>query len=246
MSNELNKITSARIKKLRTEILKMTQEQFYEKTDLSVPTIKNIEGGKSLSINSAIMISKSCNVSLDWLYGVTEETNDEIGMILSAMKKYVGFEKKNDWYTVSINDTILEYFNRIAEIDRTKIENNLPDEPYKLWIDKTNSDYKEKLKNTDLNQRTDYVLEAHSTSGTAEQCKAALKEYLQQMKYSDDSIYFILLTDYYKNIEWKDGTPQNLPDVLKQIQADRYCAGFTPIIEIRGTNPANPPSNVGF
>ena len=77
-----------RFKELR-ESLNLNKKQFAEKFDISANTITNIENGKNnLSITLALEIAEKCNVSLDWLYGISDE------------KKVAGMDKFNSFFIV--------------------------------------------------------------------------------------------------------------------------------------------------
>ena len=87
MSNNLNDITKERLKKLRN-IKGITQQDFSEMIGMSVEMVGKMErGANSLSIQTALKIKDVFGVSLDWLYGTTEDIDDEASTILLALNK---------------------------------------------------------------------------------------------------------------------------------------------------------------
>ena len=75
-----------------------SQSQLARKTSISLDTIKNIETGRTeLKLDEAIDISKTCNASLDYLYGLSEFMNEEEFLIENLIEKIFNaklFQKK--------------------------------------------------------------------------------------------------------------------------------------------------------
>ena len=83
----------------------MNQETFAEKIGRSVDTIRKIEqGSMKLSADIAIAIADAFHVSLDWLYGRADDTNDDASTMLLYLDKLLGFyvDKNYDFRWLSL------------------------------------------------------------------------------------------------------------------------------------------------
>lgn len=154
-----------RFKELR-ESLNLNKKQFAEKFDISANTITNIENGKNnLSITLALEIAEKCNVSLDWLYGISDEKKvagmDKFNSFFKFKKITVPVEDKTtslikEFNTVELSDAIINYYEKISEIEEFKKEKGLPQEAYILWKDSVRKKYESELEND--GSFTEYVL----------------------------------------------------------------------------------------
>jgi len=71
------KILAKRIKELRTS-LKLTQKLFAEKVGCTAATLSAYENGsKSPSLEIVKNIAEKCNVSIDWLVGLSNAVNEK-------------------------------------------------------------------------------------------------------------------------------------------------------------------------
>ena len=108
MTEETKKKSIQRLKELREKNGNITQEDFAEKIGVSTDTIRKIEQGKvKLTLDNAISIKSAFGVSLDWLYGVADDMNDEASTTLLALRKYFNIcTKKHEcgdsFFTVTI------------------------------------------------------------------------------------------------------------------------------------------------
>lgn len=137
-----NSVKTSRIKQLR-EKLKMTQEEFAEKLDLDSQTISLMERNqKGLNINTAINISKEFNVSLDWLYELSDDTKDSATNILLNLRNIFNFnwsEKR-----IEVDGNLSTFLEEISNAYKIKADTNIPDEPFNLWIEEIKRRYNEK------------------------------------------------------------------------------------------------------
>ena len=81
------KIFAERINKLIEES-NLSGNAFAKQCDLSPNTISQARKGERLSLNSAKMIAKACNVTLDYLFGASEVKNIEY-ISVEAINKHI-------------------------------------------------------------------------------------------------------------------------------------------------------------
>lgn len=145
-----NSLVTSRIKELR-ENLNLTQEDFAEKLDIDAQTVSLIERQKNgLNINTAIKISKQFNVSLDWLYELSNNTNDSASDILMKLKDIFDF----DWAEklIKIDGHLATFLEEISKAYKIREDTNMPDEPFNLWIEEIKRRYNENSKNKSGNK----------------------------------------------------------------------------------------------
>ena len=133
-----------RIRLLR-EKLELTQEQFADKIGVSTVLISDIERKKKkLSLSNAIEIRRLFNVSLDWLYELSDDINDTASNIIDDLRQVFNIDFKNR--TISVDENLSEFLDKLFDAYKTKEEKNIPDDGFKYWVDGLKKDYNEKLK----------------------------------------------------------------------------------------------------
>lgn len=145
-----NSVETSRIKELR-EKLKFTQEKFAEETGIDVQTISLMERKKiGLNIHNAIIISEKFNVSLDWLYELSNNTSDSASDILMKLKDVFDF----DWAEklIKIDGHLATFLEEISKAYKIRKDTNMPDEPFNLWIEEIKRRYNENSKNKSGNK----------------------------------------------------------------------------------------------
>lgn len=137
----------------------LTQSQFAEKISVSAVLISDIERKKKkLTLQNAVEIHKVFNVSLDWLYELTEDTRDTASNIIDNMSNAFKIDFKER--TILIDDDLGDFLEKIFEAYETKKERNIPDEALKYWIDGIKKEYNEKIKtNNNKNKSKKYYLQ---------------------------------------------------------------------------------------
>lgn len=166
------KILSNRLRELRHK-LGMTQNQFCEKIGFTQATLSAYETmSKSPSLDILLEIAKKCNVSIDWLLGLTDSVNDEMKSISDVIQILIKLSKefdidiidaeveveeidnvagypdifKKDVSVIYFPDNLIQSF--LVEWKKMKMlyENNeldsIDDDVYNLWIEKCISKYK--------------------------------------------------------------------------------------------------------
>lgn len=136
----------------------LTQEEFAEKIGVSAVLVSNMEKQvKKLSLKNAIEISKQFNVSLDWLYGLSDDTKDSASNILSTLKDIfdIDLEKK----CIYIDENLVKYLEGLSKAYKTKLskEYNLPEEAFNYWVEGIKKTYNEKPKS---GEKTLYYLQS--------------------------------------------------------------------------------------
>lgn len=164
-------VLAIRIKELRS-VLKMTQKQFAEKVGCTAATLSAYENGsKSPSLEIVRNIAEKCNVSIDWLVGLTDNeskdkeiTNcsdiiellfkieaatkvriEEITYEGSVMNYNIGYPEP---IVMTAKCLVFEHVglgNFLAEWEKMKViyENGTIDrEVFSLWVEKTLTKYK--------------------------------------------------------------------------------------------------------
>lgn len=85
---DIEKIEIGKRVKMARKTQGYSQSQLKRRTGISLDTIKNIETGRSyLKIEDAKDIAKVCNVSLDYLYGLSMYMNEEEFLIENLIEK---------------------------------------------------------------------------------------------------------------------------------------------------------------
>ena len=87
-TSRVNGTTSERVKTVRNRF-NLTQKDFAKKIDVSLDTIKAIELTKDkLSFDVALRIAKTFNVSLDYLFNITDFMNEDEILIDRAFDRW--------------------------------------------------------------------------------------------------------------------------------------------------------------
>lgn len=140
-------ILAARIKELRSS-LNITQKEFATFVGCTAATLSSYENGsKSPSLEIIKGIAEKCEVSIDWLCGLSDKkkiTNESIRTYADVMRICESHEN-----SISALNNITEKFNKvmnefIAELKHMKsLEKNriIDHELYEMWLEKTLKKY---------------------------------------------------------------------------------------------------------
>lgn len=129
----------------------LTQEEFAEKVGISAVLVSNMEKQvKKLSLTNAMEIAKQFNVSLDWLYGLSEDAKDSASNILVTLKDIFDIDLEQKCLKIDSNlATFLEELSNAYRI-KSKKANNVSDDAFKFWIEGIKKSYNEKPKSDDI------------------------------------------------------------------------------------------------
>lgn len=166
-------IFSIRIKELRIS-LNMTQKEFSEHVGIKQQTLSGYERGiMKPPLDIAKEIAEKCNVSLDWLCGLTDKKNysdkietysdvikilgqieqTDIGMeiIHASEVNHPVFQGFADTIAIAFDNAEMSHFLADYEqILETKRNNVISDRLYKLWLEDTAGQYNKKIQEDGL------------------------------------------------------------------------------------------------
>ncbi len=153
---------SARLKELR-KIMKLTQKQFAELINVSTVSVSSYESGaKNPSLDMVINIATKCNVSIDWLCGLTERksplnsftTYHDVFQVLTdiCITKYEDqkstilfpcFEDgmPDTLFVASEDSNFYNFFNEYRKIYELYVADTIDDEVYNFWVKKELNKY---------------------------------------------------------------------------------------------------------
>lgn len=161
MSN--NTSISERIKELRTN-MGLTQKEFAELINVSAVSVSSYETeAKNPSLDMMINIAKKCNVSLDWLCGLSDiKSNletittypDLFRLFIKILEtRYCEFDtvpiideidadKSSVVLTLHEDPNIQQFFTEWCRVFELHCNNTIDDELYHLWIEKELAKFK--------------------------------------------------------------------------------------------------------
>ena len=158
--------------------MKLTQKQFAEKVGTTSVTISAYENNaKKPSLDIVKDIAEKCNVSLDWLCGLSEKKspNNEIITYSDVIECLLKINEKKKYFNVELfkktvcrdgyneviqgvsfgNKEINNFLDDWAKL--LNADNLFDDELYALWKEKTLKKYGVCLKETDKKDQNDYL-----------------------------------------------------------------------------------------
>ncbi|MDO4942663.1 MAG: helix-turn-helix transcriptional regulator [Lachnospiraceae bacterium] len=158
-------ILAIRIKSLRTE-LNLTQRQFAEKVGCTAATLSAYENGsKSPSLEIVKNIADKCNVSIDWLVGLSNQkrvaedrhinTLSDVIDILFKLDGSINFRieffTREVGFDEYINDVGIVFFDEIfpnfmiewKKMKELHDDKTIDDDLYSLWMEKILIKYKD-------------------------------------------------------------------------------------------------------
>lgn len=171
---EIKKNVSERVKSIRNKI-GITQKKFADNIDISPETIKKIEQGVSpLSLDIALRISKHYDVSLDYLYELSDFMNENEIIISKAFESifnvslihitdYIDTEGKmynTDILKLTSNKYLIEFLLESKKIEEMKNNGKLDDEEYNLNMEFAKDKYYKAIRvcKKENMQRNDYLI----------------------------------------------------------------------------------------
>jgi transcriptional regulator with XRE-family HTH domain len=148
-------IFALRLKQMR-EKMQMTQKEFSEFLGVKQQTLSGYERGTAKPpLDIAKNISKKCNVSLDWLCGLSDRENpdekvkkySDIVALLLKLNTGIGIElsttESKDDYTCNTSvltfddDVLFDFINEWEKMRTLRTSTTIDDDVYALWIEKT-------------------------------------------------------------------------------------------------------------
>ena len=154
-----SKLSGIRIKELRTR-MGMTQNDFCELINCTQATLSGYENGtKNPSLENLLIISEKCNVTMDWLCGLSniQKTKDftsysDIFRLIVNICKSVHIDLEQYHYSqgdynmalVAINPILSEFLEKWTKVKSIYDDQTLDNDTYEIviksLIDKYNTD----------------------------------------------------------------------------------------------------------
>lgn len=139
-----NSANTSRVKELRNK-LGLTQAAFAERLNRDSQMISHIERGtKPLYLPFAIEICKEFNVSLDWLYELSDEKSDPASNVIVNLQNILNFDFEKR--TITIGRELADFLKRVSDAYNTKRDKNIPDDAFEYWIEGIKKEYNETMK----------------------------------------------------------------------------------------------------
>lgn len=128
----------------------ITKEKMIERVNLTETTLKSyINGNRNLPVDVAKRIAKEFDVSLDWIYGVSEHSNqyDLMSNIILCLEKVFCFtQSANGSYpSLFIDKHFCEYLKKVQMLRNSKELLGFDAERYQKDLEAIQNDYKEYL-----------------------------------------------------------------------------------------------------
>ncbi len=118
----------------------LTQEDFAAKLEISAPMVRKIEQGHSnVSLSNAKKIREVFGVSMDYIYGFTEDTDDDASTMLLYLTKL--FDYKEPHHSLSIKKCVADFLNNYAQAKDMFERGIIPVAAYEPWVDKLKHDF---------------------------------------------------------------------------------------------------------
>lgn len=164
------KTEQARVKNIRkAQIIDgkvPSQELFAESIGVSGATITKIEQGRNqVTLDVAKAICKRYSVSLDYIYGLSNDTNDEASTMLLYLQKLFGYtvdtSHSETIHRITAMQSVTEFLTKYAQATKLYESGEIPEAAYTPWVKKLKSDFNDAFK-SEQDTGADYILiEAH-------------------------------------------------------------------------------------
>jgi len=147
------------VKKLREKLGYKSRADFGEAVGLSEGTIKNAEYSDNLSLESAKKIADRFNVSLDYLFGRSEDTQDSAATMMLYLKKLFDFEMENDYSFpfIKVKEPVKAYLDGLSQA-KEMLKNGMPETAYQIWVDELSRIFNEEMQKTEALNAEKYLL----------------------------------------------------------------------------------------
>lgn len=173
-NNETSQVrgtTSERVKSVRNRF-ELTQKDFANKLEISLDTIKAIElKDDKLSLDVALRIAKTFNVSLDYLFNITDYMNEDEVLIDKAFESifdvslihkedYIDIDGKmyiTDILSLVADDYLIQYLYESKRLEKKKNNNEISQEEYDFKLEYLKDKYYQAL-NKNVNEPSKHYL----------------------------------------------------------------------------------------
>lgn len=163
----MNDLPKCRLLELRKKH-NLTQDQLANAVKISATTVSNIESAKNImSIDIALIIAERYKVSLDWLYGLSDDASpdvlDSFSSFFSIGQAYIPVENKTvsnkfPFLTIHLSSAVRDYLLEKNDIEKINKEKDLPEPAYKAWLESIRTKYLKELQENGEVKPVEYVL----------------------------------------------------------------------------------------
>lgn len=179
-------IFSKRLKELRSD-MKLTQKQFAEKVGFTQATLSAYENNpKNPSFDIIIDIAEKCNVSIDWLCGLSDKknTNEEIKTYSDIIKFLIKLSNMYNLdlivdgcdfvaFTAFADRMLIGFLNDWHKIKDLYDKNIITDDMYSPWIES-------KMKEYDILINKEEYCDSHNLSTAKEIIDNFIKDFCEE------------------------------------------------------------------
>lgn len=120
-----------------------TQEAFAGAINMSVDNLRKIERGEiGVTLNTARAIHEAEGVSLDYIYGYTDNTDDDASKILLYLAKIFNYsnEANDGTYHITLRKSVVEFLENYRQATDLYESGKIPEAAYIPWIEKLKAD----------------------------------------------------------------------------------------------------------
>ena len=173
-TSRVNGTTSERVKTVRNRF-NLTQKDFAKKIDVSLDTIKAIELTKDkLSFDVALRIAKTFNVSLDYLFNITDFMNEDEILIDRAFESifdvslihkedYIDIDGKmysTDILSLIADDYLIQFLYESKRLEKKKNNNEISQDEYDFKMEYLKDKYYQALNKNVSEPSKHYLINA--------------------------------------------------------------------------------------
>jgi transcriptional regulator with XRE-family HTH domain len=193
-TKRITAIKTDRVAELRSR-KSLSREQFAADVSISPDMVKKLEKReRGLTLDIALKIAEAYNITLDWLFGVDNETQ-EANLFMDLRKIFkINFSEKvyetengtaqKEYPTLSIDKQLAALLKDIENVEKLKEDGKLPDNIFELWIDDIKKKCNNLLSNNDTEEKITYICVADNKVADLilnADCNQALEDIVKNM-----------------------------------------------------------------
>lgn len=130
----------------------MTQQEFAEKIQTSVNNVRKLESGDSLPLPHAIKIHELFGYSLDYIYGLTNNTHDAASDMLLYLNELFNIIFESDSCSIAtlrIKNCAVDFLRGYAQAKQLLDNGTIPQAAFDPWLSKLKSDFDAKMEDSE-------------------------------------------------------------------------------------------------
>lgn len=136
-------IANDRLKAIR-ESLGMTQETFAGEIGASVANVRKLEHGDNLPLSHALQINQKFGYSLDYIYGLTDNTHDAASDMLLYLNELFNIEFASGscpFATLHMKNCVIDFLRGYTQAKQLLDNGTIPQAAFDPWLSKLKSDF---------------------------------------------------------------------------------------------------------